>query len=122
MYAEQEFKLSLPQSDGKTLREHLEAVERITKKRPQELTNQIELPESMVSCWHWFLSLNNTRSSGFGASPITYTEMWCYFNLHDIEPNQWELNVIKMFDSISLSMNREQEEKNKSKNKNNKSQ
>lgn len=71
----------------------------------------------MTNCWQWFLALNNTRSSGFGASPITYTEMWCYFNLNDIEVSQWELNVIRMFDSIALDTARKQEEKQKNNNK-----
>lgn len=118
-YAEQEFGLSQIQADGKTLRDHLEAVERLTKKRPQQLNEQIELPVSMRECWQWFLSLNNTRSSGFGASPITYQEMWCYFDLQGIEPEQWEIDIIKMFDNISLSYAKKQEEINKTK-KNNK--
>lgn len=87
----------------------------MTKKKPQQLTEVIELPASMRECWQWFLSLNNTRSSGFGASPITYQEMWCYFDLQAIEPEQWEIDIIKMFDSIALATNRKQEE-----NKNNK--
>jgi len=110
-YAEQEFGLSEIQPDGRTLREHLEAVERLTKKRPEQLDSQIELPDSMRECWQWFLSLNNTRASGFGASPITYQEIWCYFNLQGIEPEQWEIDIIKMFDNIAMSFARKQQEK-----------
>ena len=87
----------------------------MTKKRPQQLSELVDLPSSMRECWQWFLSLNNTRSSGFGASPITYQEMWCYFDLQGVEPEQWEVDIIKMFDSIALATNRKQEE-----NKNNK--
>jgi hypothetical protein len=116
-YAEQEFNLSAIQKDGKTLREHLEAVERLTKKKPKELIEQVELPESMSEYWEWFTALNKSRSSGFGASPITYTEMVSYFSLIGIEPEKWEIDIVKMFDSIALSSAREQEEKNKTNNK-----
>jgi hypothetical protein len=116
-YAEQEFGLSEIQSDGRTLREHLEAVERLTKKRPQQLDNQVELPKSMRECWQWFLSLNNTRPSGFGASPITYQEIWCYFNLQGIEPEQWEIDIIKMFDNIAMSFARKQQQEKEDKQK-----
>lgn len=98
------------------MREHLEAVERLTKKKPKELIEQVELPESMNECWDWFLSLNKSRSSGFGASPITYTEMLSYFTLIGVEPDKYEIDIIKMFDSIAISSAREQEEKLKNKN------
>lgn len=116
-YAEQEFGLSEIQPDGRTLREHLEAVERLTKKRPEQLDSQIELPDSMRECWQWFLSLNNTRASGFGASPITYQEIWCYFNLQGIEPEQWEIDIIKMFDNIAMSFARKQQQEKEDKQK-----
>lgn len=99
------------------MRDHLEVVERITKKRPKQLDEQIELPVSMREYWDWFLALNKTRSSGFGASPITYMEIWCYFNLQGIEPEQHEIDIIKMFDSIAMNSAKEQEEKNKTKKK-----
>jgi len=99
------------------LREHLEAVERLTKKKPKELTEQVELPESLNECWDWFLSLSKSRLSGFGASPIMYSEMWSYFSLIGVEPDKYEVDIIKMFDSIAMSSAREQEEKNKTNNK-----
>ena len=97
------------------MREHLEAVERITKKKPKELAEQVELPESMAQYWDWFLSLNKSRASGFGASPITYTEMLSYFTLIGIEPEKYEIDIIKMFDSIAISSAREQEQEEKNK-------
>jgi len=109
--------LSAVQKDGTTLREHLEAVERLTKKKPKELVEQVELPESLSECWDWFLSLSKSRPSGLGVSPITYTEMLSYFSLIGIEPDKYEVDIIKMFDSIAVSSAREQEEKNKTKSK-----
>ena len=69
----------------------------------------------MKEIWGWFLELNNTRTSGFGPSPITFTEMKSYFSLYDIDITVTEVELIKMLDSIAMSTSKKQEE-----NKNNK--
>ena len=49
------------------------------------------------------MSLNSTRTSnGFGANPITYTEMKSYFDLIQVEPEEWEIDLIKRFDNVAL--------------------
>lgn len=49
------------------------------------------------------MSLHMTRASnGFGANPITFTEMKSYFDLMQIEPDEWEINLIKRFDAVAL--------------------
>lgn len=93
-------------------------VEKITRKKPKELDNLVELPNNLRECWFWFLSLNSTRSSGFGVSPITYTELFSYFSLMDIDIAPEEIEIIKMFDSIALEANKkhqEQEQRKKQK-------
>lgn len=51
------------------------------------------------------MSLHATRTSnGFGANPITYTEMKSYFDLIQIEPEEWEINLIKQFDNVALEV------------------
>lgn len=92
-------------------------VERVTGKKPVELENRIELPDSMKEIWYWFLALNNTRTSGFGMSPITYTEMGNYFNLHQIEVEPFEIEVIKLLDSVAMEHSQKQQEKSKNNNK-----
>jgi len=78
---------------------------------PKEL-EPLPFPEVFRYCWNWFLALNNARpSSGFGASPLLYSEIQAYFALQSIEPESWEVDVIKMFDQISLNIFREQQEK-----------
>lgn len=84
---------------------------------PQELVNLATLPESMMEVWDWFLELNNTRSSGMGVSPITFTEIKSYFDLYNIDATVTEIQLIKMIDNIALSMSRQQDEENKNKNK-----
>lgn len=104
-------------SDGVSFKDHLLAVEKITKKKPKELLDLVELPDSFRECWNWFINLNNSRSSGFGMGAITYTEMYSYFNLMQIEVSPEEIEVIKMFDLIAMKSYNEQQEQNKVKNK-----
>lgn len=92
-------------------------VERQLGRKPKELEDLIELPEPVKECWYWFLALNSTRASGFGMSPISYTEMHHFFMLKGIEPSEQEIDVIKMFDHIAIEFSAKQQQKN---NKNNK--
>lgn len=49
------------------------------------------------------MALHSTRTSnGFGANPITYTEMKSYFDLMQIEPEEWEVELIRLFDNAAL--------------------
>jgi hypothetical protein len=90
------------------------AIEKGTRIKPKELQNLVELPQFAKECWHFFLSLNSTRNSGFGISPITYQEILSYFTLYGIEPETWEVDMIKLFDSIAMDhAQKEQENKKK---------
>lgn len=63
----------------------------------------VDLPESCYVVWKWFIDLHNARTSnGFGINPITYTEIKCYFDLVEVRPDSWELELIRRFDSIAL--------------------
>jgi len=63
----------------------------------------------------YFLDLNSTRPSGFGISPISYSEMLAYFTLNDIQVNQEEVQLIRMFDNAAITSSREQEKKREKK-------
>jgi hypothetical protein len=64
----------------------------------------VELPESCYSVWKWFLDLHNARSSnGFGVNPISYTEIKSYFDLIEIKPEDWELELLKKLDASALA-------------------
>lgn len=101
-FAEQEFTLNAVQRDGTTLLDQLRNVEKITGEVPKELLNLVELPDIFRESWGWFIDLYNARSSGLtAANPISYTEIQAYFQLMQIEPEPWEISVIKQFDSIA---------------------
>lgn len=36
-------------------------------------------------------------------SPISYTELQAYFNMHGIRPMSWELDAIRRLDSTALA-------------------
>lgn len=82
---------------------------------PKELSDLIEMPESLVNCWLWFIDLHKTRSSGFGIAAIQYSEIHSYFNLLQIQVEPWEIELIKLFDGIALPIISEQQAKNQRK-------
>lgn len=90
----------------------MESVERQIGKKPKELEDLLLLPETLREYWYWFLALNATRSSGFGMSPITYTEMWSFFSLKSIEPSEQEIDIIKMFDHVALEFSAKKSKNN----------
>lgn len=51
------------------------------------------------------MALHSTRTSnGFGANPITFTEMKSYFDLIQTEPEEWEVELIRIFDNIAIEV------------------
>lgn len=83
----------------------------MTGHTPVELQELVELPASMQEYWQWFLDLNNTRPAGFGISSITFTEMQAYFSLMGVEPESWEVGILRMFDSIACNEFSKQQKK-----------
>jgi hypothetical protein len=70
--------LSQVDDKGISVREHLEQVERQTKRRPKEL-EPVEFPDHMAHVWFAFITLSRRRSVGFsGPNRITYTEIEDY--------------------------------------------
>ena len=84
---------------------------------PKELENLVEMPDSLLHCWHWFLDLNSTRNTGFGVSPITFIEIEAYFKLYQMEVEPWEVEIIKVFDRIAMEVLAEQQAKDEKRNK-----
>jgi hypothetical protein len=104
-------------ASGNSLRDQLESVYRQTGIKPRELTEIVTLPESYRYCWEDYQRLSSTRPSGFGVSPITYTEIASYFNLMGVVPEEWEVQIIRAFDNCALSEYAKSQEKNNKKNK-----
>ena len=90
--------------DGKSLRETLQTVEKMTGKLPEEGVNPVIFPESVGHVWGWFLELSNKRPPGMsGPSPIPESEIGWYFRNRHISPTLWELTAISALDRVALT-------------------
>jgi len=97
---------------GATAREHLEAIEARTGKRPTEL-DEAEIPDQLAHVWNWFTQLNAARSgNGYGPNPISYTEIASWASLTGAAPTSFEVLLIRAIDALCMAeANREQKRK-----------
>lgn len=64
------------------------------------------------------MDLHSARSSnGFGANALSWTEIKAYLDLYQIEPQEWELDLIKQFDMQAMKAFAKAAEVEKSKTK-----
>lgn len=97
---------------GNSLRDQLNNAWRQTGIKPKQLDELKELPDSCSHLWKIFIDLHNARSSnGFGVSPISYLEIQSYSKLYQIKFEDWELDLIRMFDQTVLQIIAEDQEK-----------
>ena len=106
-FGEQQFKLQARQHDGRSLREHLESVERQTGER-HELLEDAEPPEDAEYLWQWFCRLSSRRQSGMGPGPITWPQIESFFRCQGIIPEDWELKALELVDNAWLEAMAEQ--------------
>ena len=102
-------------SGKETIRDQLIAVWKQTGIKPPELEPAGELNEMFYDAWQFFLKLHSKRSNnGFGVNPISYLEMKAFFELHEIYPTHYELELIEQFDNVALEIHsKQQQEKQK---------
>lgn len=101
-YAEHDFKLSIPDKDGITEREHLETVERQIGRKPLGLEGP-PFPEPLEYVWSAFLSLNNARGTGFsGPLPISYTEMHYWSEMTGTQIDGFLAYAVKELDKVYM--------------------
>lgn len=112
--------MNATQGDGKSLREHLLAVERVTGIKPKELDELVSLPEEFIFLWNDFVNLSSTRSGGFSISPISYLEIYAYSKLYGIKYDPWQLDIIRKFDSVAMQIYSEEQKKEANKKSNTK--
>ena len=101
-YAEQNFKLSIPDKDGVTERQHLEEVERQSGRTPLALQGT-EFPELLGYVWTAFLLLNQGRGQGFnGPLPLSFQDIFAWQQLTNEHLLPWEVSTIKRLDAVYL--------------------
>lgn len=106
-FARHEFRLNKRGKDGKSLRETLEVVARMTGRMPEEGANPVEFPDLLYDLWHWFLKLNAKRGGGMGPAPISEQDIGWFFRNRNIKPQGWQLDAIQMLDGIALESMRD---------------
>lgn len=99
--------------DGSTLLQHLQVVERVTKKTPLEL-QQPEYPSPMTIWWELFQDLTASRSLGFsGPNPLSFQEVRAYQELVGIKLSVLAVQAIFRLDSAFLEVSYEDRKKEK---------
>lgn len=89
--------LSSVQKDGSTLRDHLNAVEKVSGRRPPELDGP-PLPECLEYIWGWFIQLHRRRGGGFGPAPISWEAIDAWARRTGADPTPLELELIDAID------------------------
>lgn len=65
--------------------------------------------------------MNSTRTSnGYGVDSISYSEIEAYYKLSKIEPEAWEIEVLKYFDNTLMKLYSDKAEADQAKSKNKK--
>lgn len=57
-----------------------------------------QVPEAGRQLWRWFLALSETRSVGFGPSPISHAEIEAYARLNRLPLQPWHVEVLRAMD------------------------
>lgn len=86
------------QSDGATLREHWQVIERQTGKRPDAL-NTPDCPDVLAHVWEWFQKMHRRRRIGFnGPEPIDDASIAQWAGLRRIRITPFEVDAIQALD------------------------
>jgi len=94
------------------MRAHLEQIEKSTGVAPEGLKTS-EFPPAAAHVLGWFWELNACRgSNGFGANPISYSEIsaWASLTGHIMRPA--EVRLLRVIDGAYLSVMNEREATN----------
>jgi hypothetical protein len=94
--------LSTRQSDGSTLREHLQvAADNGTRADPRL---GAAVPPEMAALWAAFVALDNARPAGMGKSAIPPSELIAWQQLHGVRLTPWEAETLMAMDRAVLAL------------------
>ncbi len=87
---------------GDSLRVQLESVANQTGIVPKELDTPLP-PDRVMYLWLWFQQLSRRRGSGFGPSPLTFSEVaaWAMLTGYIVSPA--EVEVLMLLDDLYLT-------------------
>ena len=91
------------QPDGATLRQHLQAVERQTGRKPAQL-EMPDLPVELSHAWNWFLELHQRRTySERGPNPVAWPDLLAWREIRGKRPTQFEWDCLLSLDGAFFS-------------------
>jgi hypothetical protein len=70
---------------------------------PVEEWGYPEFPQVLSYLWQHFINLNNSRQSGMGMNPISYSEIDAYCRLMKVSLSTFDVSAIKRLDVIALN-------------------
>lgn len=98
-YAAHQFALSAKQSDGATLREHLEAAWKRSGVMPSTLANGQKLPAGTARLWKDFLELHGNRPTGMnGPESIGFRYLMDWQEFRGVKLAGWQIAAIQRAD------------------------
>jgi hypothetical protein len=92
--------LYLPDDRGITNHDRYLQIEQQTGVYPGP---EFEVPLEISYLWGYFMDLNSTRGGGWGAAPITYSELYAWMVLTGVEISPWEVGILKEMDNAFLT-------------------
>lgn len=94
--------LATRQSDGSTLREHLQSA--AAQGQPADPRLGAGAPPQCAALWDAFVALNGARPSGMGASAIPPSEIVAWQQLHGVRLTPWEVDTLRAMDQAALGV------------------
>lgn len=92
------------QKDGATLRQHLEAVWKATRRKPAEL-DVPELPSCAAPLWQTWQQLCVARgSNGFGPYPVGWNDLDAWQRVSGQRLTAWEAETITQLDRAARAV------------------
>jgi hypothetical protein len=90
--------------DGSTELDNIESAARQGDRSAQQRLDGLAVcPEVVVYLWDYFLQIHQVRRNyGWGATPLTYTEIYHWTLLRGIKLDAWELDTLLLLDDCFL--------------------
>ena len=82
--------------------DHLRAIAKQTRRIPDALRIP-ELPETLQGIWDVFIQIHRRRAgNGFGAVPISWSEIDAWQRLHQVQLSVWEVDCLAAMDDVAI--------------------
>lgn len=85
------------------LRDHLKAVERMTRRSDPRLRRRC--PQGAAYLWRWFLELHAARQPGpAGPAPLSFSEIGAWASLRRVPVSADDVSALRALDSLFLEV------------------